>query len=218
MMEEIRRKIARWLKENGGANARREEGARAEAYAEEVLGGGRETVEIEGATVTAAREELLAPQTVEEFIGVLKRTPKSVLSAKDRNRIAAVMSFDDREVRDLMVPKRKMVFVEEDEVLGPLVLDKLYKSGYNNFPVVDKNKRVLGVIHTEALNALKIRETDKATKFMDENVQYLRVNDPLSFAIDEIERTSNYYFLVLDELETLAGFFTVQQLLDYLLS
>ena len=162
--------------------------------------------------------EVPAPKSVEEFIGVLKRTPKSVLSAKDRSRIAAVMSFDEREVRDLMVPRRKMVFVKENEVLGPLVLDKLYQSGYNNFPVVDRENRVLGVLHTEALNALEIRETDKATKLMDTDVQYLKVNDSLSYAIEEIERTNNYYFLVLDELETLAGFFTVQQLLEYLLN
>lgn len=162
--------------------------------------------------------EVPAPQSVEEFIGVLKRTPKSVLSVKDRSRIAAVMSFDEREVRDLMVPRKKMVFVKETEVLGPLVLDKLYQSGYNNFPVVDKTNKVLGVLHTEALNALEIRETDKATKFMDTEVQYLKTNDSLSYAIDEIERTNNYYFLVLDELETLAGFFTVQQLLEYLLN
>ena len=77
---------------------------------------------------------------------------------------------------------------------------------------------MLGVLHTEALNALEIRETDKATKLMDTDVQYLKVNDSLSYAIEEIERTNNYYFLVLDELETLAGFFTVQQLLEYLLN
>lgn len=197
MFEEIRRKIKQVLEttETGAEHHERRE------------------VEAQ----VMAQVEPPAPQTVEEFIGMLRRTPKTVLSARDRNRIAAVMSFDEREVRDLMVPRSDMVFVKENEVLGPLVLDKLYKSGYNIFPVVDRGGKVLGVIYTEALNALKIRETDRATKFMDSAVQYLKTSDSLSFAIDEIERTNSYYFLVLDELETLAGFFTVQQLLDYLL-
>ena len=165
---------------------------------------------------TPAKEA--APQTLAEFIELIKNTPKSVLSAKDRKRIAAVMSFDERTVRDVMVPKRDMIFVKDTEILGPLTLDKLYQSGFNIFPVVDSSNHVLGVIHTEALNALEIRETDRATKYLDTLVHYLHTTNSLQYAISEIERTNSYYFLVLDELETLAGFFTIQQLLDYLLS
>ena len=52
---------------------------------------------------------------------------------------------------------------------------------------------------------------------MDKHVNYLHLTDSLQFAIEEIERTNSYYFLVLDSDETLAGFFTIQMLLDYLL-
>lgn len=157
-----------------------------------------------------------APETVEEFVELIRRTPRKVLSATDRERIAAVMSFDERKVGELMVPKSKMVFVRSSEVLGPLVLDKLYKSGFTNFPVVNAKEKVVGVLHTEALNALEIRKTDKAEKYIDPNVNYLHVEDSLSFAVEEIERTNGYYFLVLDANENLAGFFTIQMLLDYL--
>ena len=158
------------------------------------------------------------PSTLPEFIDLLKRTPKTILSTTDRNRIAAIMSFDTRTVGDLMTPKAKMVFVKDKEVLGPLVLDKLYKSGFTNFPVVDSKDKVLGIIHTEALNTLEIKNTDRASKYLDPSVNYLHINDSLQFAVEEIERTNSYYFLVLDEADTLAGFFTIQMLLDYLLS
>ena len=97
----------------------------------------------------------MAPQTIGEFVDIIKNTPKSVLSSQDRCRIAAVMSFDDRKVRDLMIPRSQMIFVHDTEILGPLMLDKLYKSGFNVFPVVDARDHVLGLIHTEALNALR---------------------------------------------------------------
>lgn len=158
------------------------------------------------------------PKTLEEFIGVLQRTPKSILSSNDRDRIAAVMSFESRTISDLMIPKEKMVFVHQKDFLGPLTLDKLYKSGYTNFPVVDDKEKVKGIIHTEALNALEIKKTDRAEKYLDKNVCYLHLNDSLKFAVEEIERTNSYYFLVLDESDSLAGFFTIQMLLDYLLN
>ena len=157
------------------------------------------------------------PNTLKEFIEVLQRTPKTILSDEDRNRIAAVMNFDARKVSDLMIKKDKMVFVHQKDFLGPLTLDKLYKSGFTNFPVVDDKEKVKGIIHTEALNALEIKKTDRAEKYLDKNVCYLHVNDSLQFAIEEIERTNSYYFLVLDKSDSLAGFFTIQMLLDYLL-
>ena len=162
-------------------------------------------------------EEPYSPQTLQDFIGVIKRTPYSVLNKKGRTRIAAVMSFDDRIVADLMVPKSEMVFVNAKDFLGPLMLDKLYKSGFTNFPVVDNKDHVKGIIHTEALNALEIKKTDRAEKYMDKTVSYLHTTDTLEFAVEEIERTNSYYFLVLDPSDALAGFFTAKFLLDYLL-
>ena len=158
------------------------------------------------------------PKTLPEFIDVLKRTPRNILSSTDRARIAAIMSFDTRTVADLMIPKNQMVFVDKKEILGPLVLDKLYKSGFTNFPVTDSKGKIAGVIHTEALNTLEIKKTDRAEKYLDKNVQFLHLTDSLTFAVEEIERTNSYYFLVLDDSQTMVGCFTIQTLLDYLLN
>ena len=169
-------------------------------------------------TNAPSRPPKYTPKSLEDFIGVLQRTPKSILSSRDRSRIAAIMSFDDRTVESIMVPKSKMIFVNSKEILGPLVLDKLYKSGFTNFPVVDNNDKVKGIIHTEALNTLEIKRADRAEKYLDKDVQYLHASDSLSHAVSEIERTNSYYFLVLDDHDSLAGFFTIQMLLDYLLN
>ncbi len=157
------------------------------------------------------------PKSTEEFIKVINRTSKSVLSTKDRKRIAAVMSFSDRKVKDVMIPKKDMIFVNEKEFLGPLMLDKLYKSGFTNFPVVDENHHIKGIIHTEALNALEIKNTDRAEKYMTDTAAIVREADTLDFVISEIKRTNSYYFFVLDEKDELKGFLTVATLLDFLL-
>ena len=187
-------------------------------FLSKIAGGGNEEPEEDNfhAEETLPPEPY-TPQTVTDFIGVIRRTPLSVLDKKGRSRIAAVMSFDDRIVADLMVPKSEMVFVNAKDFLGPLMLDKLYKSGFTNFPVVDNKDHVKGIIHTEALNALEIKKTDRAEKYMDKTVSYLHTTDTLEFAVSEIERTNSYYFLVLDPSDALAGFFTAKFLLDYLL-
>ena len=157
------------------------------------------------------------PQSLEDFIGVLRRTPRSIISNQDRDRIAAIMSFDTRTVSELMASKSDIVFVNSNEILGPLILDKLFKSGFTNFPVINSHHDVIGIIHTEALNALEIKKTDRADKYLDPKVYYLHSSDSLDFIVSEIERTGSTYFLVQDEHDNLAGCFTIQMLLDYLL-
>ena len=158
-----------------------------------------------------------SPKTFEEFVDVLRRTPKEVLSESDRGKIAAIMSFSDRTVKDLMITKKDMVFVNEKDFLGPLTLDRLYKSGFVCFPVVDNNNHVKGIIHTESLNALEIKKTDRAAKYMSNNIYYLKPTNSLEFAISEFKRTGSIYFLVLDEKEELVGFLTIERILQYLL-
>ena len=157
------------------------------------------------------------PKNLEDFIDILRRTPRNILNQQDRNRIAAIMSFNERHVKDLMAPKSQTPFVSNKEVLGPLVLDKLYQSGFTQFPVTDGRGKVIGIIHTEALNTLEIKKTDRASKYLDPAVYYLHDTDSLQFAIEEIERTGSSYFLVLDTSDQTIGCFTTQILLDYLL-
>ncbi len=157
------------------------------------------------------------PKTLEDFIGVVSRTPRTILDDSDRARLSAVMSFNDRHVSDLMTPKSSIVFVKNTEILGPLVLDKLYKSGFTNFPVIDSKEHIKGIIHTEALNSLEIKKAERADKYMDRGVYYLHASDTLAHAVSEIERTNSYYFLVLDAENNLTGFFTTEMLLSYLL-
>lgn len=157
------------------------------------------------------------PKTLEDFVDILRRTPKNVLSLEDRKKISAVMSFDGKKVKDIMVKKDDMVFVYEKDFLGPLTLDRLYKSGFLHFPVIDNKNHVQGVIHTDALNTLEIRKTDRASKYLDKNVQYLHEDDSLNEMVEKLRKTGGFYFLVLNGKEELAGFLTLEMLLDYLI-
>ena len=120
-------------------------------------------------------------------------------------------------MRDLMQPREKMIFIKEVDLLGPLMLDKLYKSGLTDFPVVDSYRHLTGVLHTEALNALEIKKTERASKYMEKAVYYLKDTDSLAHAIEEMERTNCYYFFVVDPEEHLAGYITVEMILNYFL-
>ena len=167
--------------------------------------------------VEPARPEVFTPESLADLFWILKKTPKEVLSNEERELIVAAMTFNERRVRDVMLPRKKMVFVDEDEVLGPLVLDKLYKSGLSHFPVKRKNGDIVGVLHTESLNSLEIRETDTAAKYMDSRVYYMRDNYSLEEAMAAFLRTNCYFFIVVDKTAKVVGMTSFEGLVELLL-
>lgn len=164
-----------------------------------------------------APKKKYVPGTKAELVELLGRTPKSVLSDAEREIIAAAMSFGERKVRSVMLPKAKMTFVHENDFLGPLMLDKLFKSGYLHFPVLGASGRITGLIHTKDLNDLKVKDTDRAVKYLDENVYYVRDDYTLEMALAAFLRTNSYFFVVVDKAENPVGLVTYEMVAEKML-
>lgn len=159
-----------------------------------------------------------APKDLEDFIGIMRRAPQNVLTGKDRALIAACMSFKDRKVEEIMMPRAEITFVYEHDFLGPLMLDRLYKSGSSHFPVLSSDgHQVVGLISTEKLNSLEIKNTDRASNYIDKKVYYLRSDYTLEQAMSAFLRTNCFFFIVIDKTGSLVGLLTYKMLVAYLL-
>lgn len=155
------------------------------------------------------------PQTLADFLWFLKKTPTEILTVEDRARIAAVMSIRERRVREIMMPITEVTFVHEHDFLGPLMLDKLYKSGQEYFPVLSTGgKTVSGIIHTGALNSLEIEATERAAKYMEREVYFLREDYALEQALAALFRTKSYLFMVINKNGEIVGTLGLQKLVE----
>ncbi len=156
------------------------------------------------------------PKTKQDFLELVKRTPRTVLSGRERNLLANVMNFDEQRVGDIMLPKEAITYVHDDEILGPLMLDRLYRSGFSHFPVVDHTNEVIGIIHTAVLNSLEEKETHRAGEFMEHRACFLREDYTLRQALAAFYRTNSYFFIVVDKRGKTVGLLTYQMLMNYL--
>ncbi len=163
------------------------------------------------------KKKIPAPKTKEELLDLLRRSPEGVLSASERLKIASAMSFSTARVEEIMLEKPAITFVRETDFMGPLTLDKLYKSGFKHFPVLDSGGNLVGVLHTSSLNSLKIKETDRAFKYLDPNIYYLRADYSLERAFAAFLRTNSYFFMVINKQNEVVGLVTVEMLINYLL-
>ncbi|MBQ2637872.1 CBS domain-containing protein, partial [Candidatus Saccharibacteria bacterium] len=93
----------------------------------------------------------------------------------------------------------------------------LYRSGFKHFPVVESIGDLVGIRHNSSLNSLKIKETDRAFKYLDPNIFYVRADYSLEKAFAAFLRTNSYFFIVINKNNELVGLLTVEMLIGYLL-
>ncbi|MBQ7802371.1 CBS domain-containing protein [Candidatus Saccharibacteria bacterium] len=158
-----------------------------------------------------------APKTEAELLDILRRTSQTILSPRQRKIIASAMTFSDAKVADVMLGKPAITFVKETEFLGPLTLDKLYKSGFSHFPVVDATGKIVGTLSIEKLTSLAIKEADRAFKYTDPEVFYVRNDYSLEEAFAAFLRTNSYFFIVIDRRGEVVGLLTTEMLISFLL-
>ena len=139
------------------------------------------------------------PKDEKEFIGVLKRTPKNILSDDQRNLIAGVMTFEQIPVSEIMTERSDIMFLSEADFLGPLLLDKMFKTGDTYFPVLDKDGNVFGYVNTGNIDPLKITEDQPLDAFIDKNVNFVRSDYSLKMLLAAFLRTDSTYCIVVDK-------------------
>lgn len=158
----------------------------------------------------------VAPETREDLFALLREAPMSVLTSNERKAMAAILDLPIMRVSEIMTPALKIVFVNQDEEMGPLILDRLYKSGFTYFPVVNGQHHIIGALHTELLNSLDVKDTKPAKEIMDPRVYYIRSDYTLEQALKAYLRTNSQLMLVIDHYERLVGMLTFEQMLSFL--
>lgn len=157
-----------------------------------------------------------APKTQQELIGVLKRTPSDILSANQRDLIAGAMSFDQLPISLIMTERKDMMFLSDSDFLGPLLLDKMYQTGAANFPVLDHDGEVCGLVRMRDLDPLKITEDQPVEQFIEKTVCFARADYSLQMLLATFIRTESCYAIVVDHDAHIVGSVTLDALMAML--
>ena len=158
--------------------------------------------------------EIFYPETTEDLVWLINKLPEEVISKQQRRTMAAAMTFDSKIVKEVMTPKNEVIIIHENDFMGPLTLSRLYQSGLSHFPVVGARGEIVGLIHTKTLFSLSVKETDRASAFLDKNVYYMSENYTLKEALLAFIRTSCYFFIVVDDHGKVTGLMSFHKLIE----
>ena len=129
----------------------------------------------------------------EELAYLLEQSP--VFSEDDTNLLKNTFRFKERTVEELMVPKEKVITVDDTELLGPLVLDDLHKTGHTIFPVV-KDKAVVGLLDSSDHVDLHVKESVHVRSVMHTDIAKVSEDMTLDVALRALLNTKDQLMIV----------------------
>jgi magnesium and cobalt transporter len=129
--------------------------------------------------------------------------------------LEGVLAVADMQVRDIMVPRSQMVFVQRDEPAEALVA-MVVESGHSRFPVIGEDRdQILGILLAKDLLRLQaaqaedfdIREYMRPVVFVPESKR-------LNVLLKEFRRNHNHIAMVVDEYGGVCGLVTIEDVIE----
>jgi CBS domain containing-hemolysin-like protein len=141
----------------------------------------------------------------------------TVLSTEDKKLLTHALAFTRRRAADIMTKREDIVSVEHTELLGPLVLSDLHKTGHSCFPVIVRDlDQVVGMLDIRDHLTLEAKRSLTAAKTMTPRVFYIRGDQTLDHALATFVRTRHHLLVVVDENGATLGLLSLRDALEAL--
>jgi len=141
---------------------------------------------------------------------------KGLFDTDDLAMLEGVLEVSDAHVREIMIPRSQMVFVERDAEAYD-ILPIIIESGHSRFPVIgDDRDEVAGILMAKDLlrffaedgrGTFDIREYMRSAVFIPESKR-------LKTLLKEFRASHNHMAIVVDEYGAVAGLLTIEDVLE----
>ncbi len=166
-----------------------------------------------GVADTGAALEVASREELEYVFG-----QASFLTSDERKTLAGTLHFADKLVRDYMTPRSVMEAIGVHELLGPLVLDGLHKTGHSHFPVFDGDiDHIVGMLHIHTLLTLHDKKTHTVENVMEPKVLYIHEEQTLAQALGACIKHRRHLLVVINEFRETVGVITIEDAVEQMI-
>ena len=157
------------------------------------------------------------PQNKQELAGSIRdSSERGVLEKGTLNMIEGALRVSTDQVRDIMIPRPQVVFVDKDEEPGDF-LPRIIRSSHSRFPVINSEtdkiegillaKDLLPFLSTQNIEEFKLSELIRPAILIPESKK-------LNILLDELRAGRNHMAIVLDEYGDVTGIVTIEDVLE----
>src|SRR5919107_1472583 len=142
----------------------------------------------------------------------------SVIESGERQMIHSVFELGDTIVREVMVPRTDVVYIERNKTLRQ-AMSLALRSGFSRIPVIGENlDDVIGVAYlkdvTRRVFDNHLAETTERVDTVLRQVMYVPDSKPVDELLSEMQAARTHVAVVVDEYGGTAGLVTIEDLLE----
>lgn len=152
----------------------------------------------------------------EELVEVIRDSEQNdLIDQGTREMIEGVMEIAELRVRDIMIPRSQIIFIETEQDLDSC-LDTIVSSAHSRFPVItDERDHILGILHAKDLLSFL---RPNAPEFNLQKLLRPAVIVPESKRVDRMLkdfRLERFHMaIVVDEFGAVSGLVTIEDILE----
>jgi len=160
--------------------------------------------------------QLASEAELRGLVDLLER--RSVIEPGERKMIHSVFELGDTLVREVMVPRTDIVFIERDKTLHQ-ALSLALRSGFSRIPVVGENEDdVIGIAYLKDIVARGHENPDDESAETVESIMrpatYVPDSKPIDELLREMQARQTHVAIVIDEYGGTAGLVTIEDILE----
>ena len=157
------------------------------------------------------------PQNKQELAGSIRdSSERGVLEKGTLNMIEGALRVSTDQVRDIMIPRPQMVFVDSEESPTEF-LPRIIKSSHSRFPVINlESDEIEGILLAKVLLPYLASENIKDFQLSSiiRPATLIPESKKLNLLLDELRMNRNHMAIVLDEYGGITGLVTVEDVLE----
>jgi|SRR5579883_3272486 len=128
--------------------------------------------------------------------------------------LEGVLAVGDMQVRDIMVPRSQMVFVERDQPIDELVAT-VVESGHSRFPVIGEDRdQILGILLAKDLLRLQTAGEEFEIREYMRPAVFVPQSKRLNVLLKEFRVSHNHIAMVVDEYGGVSGLVTIEDVIE----
>jgi CBS domain containing-hemolysin-like protein len=138
------------------------------------------------------------------------------IEPNERELIQNVFDFDDRVVRQVMVPRVKITGLPANHSLTE-TMDVVLKEGYSRYPVFESSlDEIVGIVHAKDIIAAYVQKTGKGLRDVMRPAHFIPESKPIDVLLREFQKRKTQMAIVVSEFGGTIGIVTLEDILEEL--
>lgn len=162
-----------------------------------------------------AVSELDQLHSSDEIRYILDESKKSgIIEAADYNLINKIFDFSNKDIKQIMVPRGKIVGIDSSLSFDEIV-QVFINEGYTRMPVYTQDiDNIIGTLNAKELFPALLKQGKKTINEMLRQAYFVQENDMLKQVLNNMLKNKVHIAFVLDEFGGIAGMVTMEDIIE----